>query len=264
MIKCIHTTKCSLFYRIFRYKTICKLHSVRRDPIYNYLVDTLKTEYETVRELRRTDRGTVVLVRHKETKNLYIFRRFQGSAEVYRKLLFVTCPYLPRIYEAAEQDGKAAVLEEYIKGDNMQEMLKGALFSESETRAIAMDLCQALRVLHERGAVHRDIKPENVILRGDDAVLIDFDASRVFKAQHTSDTVVLGTTGFAAPEQYGMAQSDKRSDIYSLGVLMNVMLTGQHPSRQLAPGRWGRIIKKCTMTDPCSRYGSATELLEIL
>ena len=76
--------------------------------------------------------------------------------------------------------------------------------------------------------------------------------------------VVLGTTGFAAPEQYGMGQSDNRSDIYSLGVLMNVMLTGQHPSRQIAPGRFGRIIRKCTMTNPAGRYQTVLDLMEVL
>lgn len=217
-----------------------------------------------VKELRRTDRGSVILVRHKETKTPYIFREFEGNAEVCRKLLFVACPNLPRIYEAAEKDGRAAVLEEYIEGDNMQEMLKGALFSERETRQIVRDLCNGLWVLHKLGAVHRDIKPENVILRGEQAVLIDFDASRVFKRDQTADTVVLGTTGFAAPEQYGMGQSDNRSDIYSLGVLMNVMLTGQHPSRRLAPGKYGRIVRKCTMTNPAGRYQTVFNLMEVL
>ena len=232
--------------------------------IYDFLIASLNTAFLPVKELRRTDRGSVVLVRHKQTKTPYIFREFEGSAEVYRKLLFVDCPYLPRIYEASEKNGRVAVLEEYIEGDNMQEMLKGALFSEEETRAIARDLCRALWVLHERGAVHRDIKPENVILRGDDAVLIDFDASRVFKKEQPCDTVVLGTTGFAAPEQYGLGQSDSRSDIYSLGVLINVMLTGKHPSQKLAGGRFRRIVTKCTMMDPAARYGSVLELMEVL
>ena len=232
--------------------------------IYDFLTEQIQTEFTRVKELRTTERSCIFLVRHNRTNRLYIFRQFEGSAEVYRKLLFLECPNLPRIYEAAEKDGKAAVLEEYIEGDNMQEMLKGALFTESESRSIVRDLCGGLWVLHRQGAVHRDIKPENVILRGERAVLIDFDASRVFKRDRTADTVVLGTTGFAAPEQYGMGQSDRRSDIYSLGVLMNVMLTGQHPSHKLAAGRFGRIIRKCTMMDPASRYQSVLDLMEVL
>lgn len=232
--------------------------------IYDFLTECIRSDYILEKELRRTERGSIILVRHTQSHTPYVFRCFRGSAEVYRKLLFLDCPNLPCIYEAAEKDGQAAVLEEYIEGDNVQDMLKGSLFSESETRSIVQGICRGLWVLHKHGAVHRDIKPENVILRGEDAVLIDFDASRIFKAEHTADTVVLGTTGFAAPEQYGMGQSDRRSDIYSLGVLMNVMLTGQHPSRKLAAGKAGRIISKCTMMDPAARYDSVVELLEAL
>lgn len=114
------------------------------------------------------------------------------------------------------------------------------------------------------GAVHRDIKPENVILRGSEAVLIDFDASRIFKSENTSDTRVLGTTGYAAPEQYGIAQTDERADIYSLGVLLNIMLTGKHPSKELASGRLGRIVQKCTMVNPKKRYQNVLYLMEAL
>ena len=109
-----------------------------------------------------------------------------------------------------------------------------------------------------------EVKPENVILRGSEAVLIDFDAARIYKDESEGDTQILGTTGFAAPEQYGISQSDERADIYSLGVLLNIMLTGKHPSRGLADGRMGRIVQKCTMTAPEKRYQSAKALLEAL
>ena len=84
-----------------------------------------------------------------------------------------------------------------------------------------------------------DVKPENIILRGSEAVLIDFDAARLHKPEHEMDTQILGTTGFAAPEQYGLSQSDLRTDIYSVGILINVMLTGEHPSKKLAEGENG-------------------------
>ena len=110
-------------------------------------------------------------------------------------------------------------------------------------------------------AVHRDIKPENVIMRGRRAVLIDFDAARLHKPEQESDTQVLGTTGFAAPEQYGLSQSDVRTDIYALGVLMNVMLTGEHPSKRLAEGRMGRVIERCTRVNPEKRYKDVLHLM---
>ena len=145
-----------------------------------------------------------------------IFRSYQGSCEVYRRLLPVSCPNLPRILEAAEADGMAAVLEEYVQGDPLSEVLQGVRMTPAEARKIALQLCRALWTLHSLGGIHRDVKPENVLLRGDQAVLIDFDAARVFKKDGGSDTQVLGTTGYAAPEQYGIAQTDARADIYAL------------------------------------------------
>ena len=76
--------------------------------------------------------------------------------------------------------------------------------------------------------------------------------------------MVPSTTGYAAPEQFGLSQTDGRADIYSLGVLLNVMLTGQHPSRQLAAGHAGRVVQRCTMTSPEQRYHSVQELREAL
>ena len=71
-------------------------------------------------------------------------------------------------------------------------------------------------------------------------------------------------SGGAAPEQYGLGQSDTRTDIYSLGVLMNVMLTGQHPSKKLAEGRMGRVIQRCTQVNPAKRYKDVMYLMETL
>lgn len=232
--------------------------------LYESFLEAVTTEYDTLRVLKRSPRGTVSIVRHKKSGTRYVFRRYSGSGEVYRRLLPVLCPHLPQIMEAAEQDGQTAVLEEYVQGDTLAELLMGARLTEREARQVTMQLCQALHVLHSMGAVHRDVKPENVILRGSDAVLIDFDAARIYKDESESDTQVLGTTGFAAPEQYGIFQSDERADIFSLGVLLNIMLTGKHPSREMAAGKMGRIVRKCTMTAPEQRYQSARALMEVL
>ncbi len=232
--------------------------------LYESFLEAVTTEYDTLRVLKQSPRGTVSVVRHKKSGTRYVFRRYSGSGEVYRRLLPVLCPHLPQIMEAAEQDGQTAVLEEYVQGDTLAELLTGARLTEREARQVTMQLCQALHVLHSMGAVHRDVKPENVILRGSDAVLIDFDAARIYKDESESDTQVLGTTGFAAPEQYGIFQSDERADIFSLGVLLNIMLTGKHPSREMAAGKMGRIVRKCTMTAPEQRYQSARALMEVL
>ena len=214
--------------------------------------------------LKESPRGSVQLIRHKGTGQRFILRRFTGNPEVYRKLLEYTCPNLPTVYEVACQGEENLVIEEFIEGDTLGFLLKGALFSQEETKKIVRQVCQALWVLHSIGAVHRDVKPENIILRGDQAVLIDFDAARFHKLEAENDTQILGTTGFAAPEQYGLSQTDQRTDIFAVGVLINVMLTGKHPSKQLAPGRLGRIVARCTQVNPKKRYPDVLRLMEVL
>lgn len=228
------------------------------------MLSSIETDYETVKTIKHSERGSVSLLQNKQNGTRFIFRHYRGNGEVYRKLVGISCPNLPQIMETAERDGMVAVLEEYIQGDSLAYLLEGALFSHAEAQKITMQLCNALWVLHKLGAVHRDIKPENVIIRGSEAILIDFDASRIFKSDTNQDTQILGTTGYAAPEQYGITQTDERADIYSLGVLLNIMLTGKHPSKELASGRLGRIVQKCTMVNPGKRYKSVLYLMEAL
>ena len=232
--------------------------------IYQYLLSSIGAEYKTVKTIKTSERGCVSLLQNIQNGTRLIFRHYRGNGEVYRKLLGVSCRNLPQVMEVAESGGMVAVLEEYIQGDSLAYLLEGALFTPAEAREITLQLCNALWVLHAMGAVHRDIKPENVIVRGSKAVLIDFDASRFFKSERSTDTQVLGTTGYAAPEQYGIAQTDGRADIYSLGVLLNIMLTGKHPSKELASGKLGRIVQKCTMVNPKKRYKSVLYLMEAL
>ena len=232
--------------------------------IYNWLLHTLQEEFELVRRMKESTRGSVDLLQHKATGFRFVLRHFTGSAEVYRKLLSYTCPNLPTTLEVASQGEEHLVLEEYIQGDTLDFLLRDALFTPEETRKIITQVCKALWVLHSVGAVHRDVKPENIILRGSEAVLIDFDAARLYKPQEEADTQILGTTGFAAPEQYGLSQTDQRTDIYAVGVLMNVMLTGKHPSKQLASGRLGRVVERCTQVAPKKRYPNVQKLMEAL
>ena len=197
--------------------------------MYSWLTEKLRTEFEEVRLLKESPRGSVRLIRHNAGGKQFILRRFQGNGEVYHRLLGCSCRYLPLVYEAAEQDGENIVVEEFVQGDTLDFLLKEALFSPQETKQTVKQLCHGLWVLHSMAAV-------------------------LHKPEAEADTHILGTTGFAAPEQYGLGQSDTRTDIYSLGVLMNVMLTGQHPSKKLAEGRMGRVIQRCTQVNPAKRY----------
>ena len=232
--------------------------------MYRWFLHALQEQYELIRKLKESARGSVNLIRHHATGQLFILRHFQGNAEVYQKLLHYASPHLPQTLEVASQGEEHLILEEYIQGDNLDFLLKGALFSPQETRGIILQLCQALWVLHKLGAVHRDIKPENVLLREQEVVLIDFDAARLHKPNEDTDTQILGTTGFAAPEQYGLSQTDPRTDIYSIGILINIMVTGKHPSKQLAEGKLGRIVERCTHVAPEKRYQNVLRLMEAL
>ena len=236
------------------------------------MLSSIETDYETVKTIKHSERGSVSLLQNKQNGTRFIFRHYRGNGEVYRKLLGISCPNLPQIMETAERDGMVAVLEEYIQGDSLAYLLEGALFSHAEARKITMQLCNALWVLHKLGAVHRDIKPENIFISDNgDYKLGDFGIARTIERttsglskKGNQDTQILGTTGYAAPEQYGIAQTDERADIYSLGVLLNIMLTGKHPSKELASGRLGRIVQKCTMVNPEKRYKSVLYLMEAL
>ena len=210
--------------------------------------------------MKESDHSAVYVVKSQKNGNRYVLLQFHGTAEIYRRLMTITSPHLPKIYEVEEQDGIVTVLEEYIQGDTLAFLLEGIGLDRSETKDLMLQFCDALELLHKNGIVHRDIKAENVIVRGKTAVLIDFNASRVYKSAQTEDTVVLGTTGFAAPEQYGISQSDNRVDVYALGVLLNIMLTGQHPSAKLADGPGGKIVRRCTMVSPNQRFQSVEQM----
>ncbi len=126
----------------------------------------------------------------------------------------------------------------------------------------AAQILDALQELHKRNIIHRDITPSNVLVSSDDVVrLIDFGISRNWKADQKKDTAILGTVGYAAPEQFGFQQTDITADFYALGVLINVMLTGQLPAEKRAENKkLAKIIQKCIQMDPAKRYQAAAKI----
>ncbi len=145
-------------------------------------------------------------------------------------------PSLPRIYDHFSEDGHWYLVMEFIQGETLEKRLERSHkkhLSVKETLQLGIKLCEVLEYLHTRQPpiIFRDLKPSNVMLTPDGQVyLIDFGIARLFKPGQQKDTMAFGSPGYAAPEQYGKAQTTPRSDVFSLGALLHHLLTGNDPS----------------------------------
>lgn len=234
---------------------------VLEENIYEWLKNILETEYRFIKNIKNREEVINVL-ENKQTNKRVVVKYLNGEMEVYKKLLMILHPNIPIVYEVAQSGNKSIIVEEYVDGITVDEVLEAGRYTSKGVKNIIIELCSALELIHKNGIVHRDIKPENIIIDKYGTVkLIDFDISRLRKDDGNKDTVMLGTTGYAAPEQYGISETDARSDIYSIGILINVMLTGEHPSKKICKGKWQRIVNKCTRINPEERYQDVTELV---
>lgn len=230
-----------------------------------WLDDVLKTEYSVYKVLKNTQEKTIIVYKHNTLDKCLVCRRFTGTSEVYEKLQRIKAKNLPEVYSVSRTGNSVTVLEEFIDGVSVGEILQSGLYDEKGVRKVISALCDGLDVIHSLGIVHRDVKPENVMITNNaDVKLIDFDAARIFKNGKSADTTIMGTAGYAAPEQLGFAQSDERTDVFAIGVLVNVMLTGEHPGKNIYKGKLGKIIKKATSIDPKKRFQSVNELKKYL
>lgn len=228
-----------------------------------YLTELFKV-YSLVSVLSEKNNCKVLRVRNKSTERDMVIRSYTEKISAYEELYSINSQNLPLIYDVINLDDGQIILEEYINGITIAEVMESGKYHYFGTRKVIRSVCNALKILHDRNLVHRDIKPENVIISKDGrVVLIDFNAARKISAA-SKDTVIMGTVGYASPEQLGVAQSDTRTDIYSIGVLLNVMITGEHPSVRLAKGKAGKIVRKCTSVNPDERFQSAEKLIKAL
>src|SRR5579859_5316552 len=145
---------------------------------------------------------------------------------------------LPRIYDSFTEDERSYLVMDFIEGQTLEDYLQrspGKPFPLEQVLDWGQELCDVLSYLHDQKPpiIFRDLKPSNVMIdtRGH-IFLIDFGIARIFKPGKSHDTVALGSPGYAAPEQYGKAQSTPRSDLYSLGALIHCLLTGDDPSER--------------------------------
>lgn len=228
-----------------------------------YLTEAFKA-YSLVCVLSEKNECKVLKVKNKQQNKYIVVRSFPKAISAYEELYSINCANLPLIYDIINLDDGQIVLEEFIEGVTIAEVMESGKYRYMGTRKVLRSVCNALTVLHEHGIVHRDIKPENIMIAKDGrVVLIDLNAARII-SNANKDTVVMGTVGYASPEQLGVTQSDSRTDIYALGVLLNVMITGKHPSEKLAKGKAGKIVRKCTSINLDERYQTAEKLANAL
>lgn len=215
------------------------------------------------------EKKNIVLVQDIRNSELCVKKTLDiYSRDVYEQLASVRIEGVPAVKECVADDGKLIVVEEYVQGRSLKQVLdEQGLLNEEQAYDIAVQLADVLVRLHqlEPAIVHRDIKPSNIIIEKNGHVnLIDFNAARHVNADKNEDTRMLGTVYFAAPEQFGFGQSDERTDIYGLGATINYIMTGDKPGAGIAECRFSDILKKCLMVDAKDRYQSAAELRGVL
>lgn len=206
--------------------------------------------YHLISTLKSSEKGDVELVA--DNGRLYVRRYREIPQELFQRVKGISCPYVERLVEQSADDSGAYFISEYVEGVPAS----GREFTEKQAVKALLELCSAIKALHKAGVIHRDIKPSNIICGNDGHIrLTDFDSARLRVQFQSRDTELLGTEGYAPPEQYGFMQTDSRSDIYAFGVTMEELL-GENADK---PG-FRRIIKRCTQFDPEKRYSDISQV----
>ena len=235
----------------------------RRSP-YRGLSDEAMLELSEYREIRPIDgREGIILVESRENGTLYIKKLLTTyNKSVYAYLRDNPIGHMPRIVRMYESKNCLIVIEEFIEGITVEKMLEEGPVPEKRAVAIAIDICKILDQLHHLSTpiIHRDIKPANIIVSPQDEVyLLDMNVAKWFDPEQVDDTRYMGTQYYAAPEQvgYGFSASSAKSDIYAVGMLLNVMLTGHFPKEEKASGKIWDVIERCIRLDADERYNAA-------
>ena len=188
-----------------------------------------------------------------------------------------------RIYDIVEDQNMKYISMEFINGKNLRQILRQEKkLSEMQVVEYMKQCCAALKVAHDEGVVHRDLKPANIMVDSTGTVkVMDFGIAKLMGAERlTSTTDLIGTPLYMSPEQCQGLAVDARSDLYSLGILMYELLTGEVPFRvgnivyhhmHVKPSppegvslMMQEIVMKCLEKDPNNRYSSALELYQAL
>jgi serine/threonine protein kinase len=260
----------------------------------------ISVRYEIIAEVGRGGMGIVYRARDRETGELValkilrpdiatderVMERFKNELRLARK---ITHKNVCRIYEFSRADETAYISMEFVDGESLREVLaRFGTLSFRKAIQITQQICAGLREAHALAIVHRDLKPENVMLdRSGHIKVMDFGIARSIETDTMTTGSIIGTPAYMAPEQAEGKGIDQRADIYSLGLILYEMITGNAafagdtpmavalkqvreqptPPREIEPAipyDFESIVLKCLEKDPAKRYQSVDELEEAL
>ncbi|HET8997817.1 MAG TPA: serine/threonine-protein kinase, partial [Acetobacteraceae bacterium] len=267
-------------------------------------METIETlgKYEIKRTLGRGAMGTVyegwdpVIARRVAIKTVKIpeaedpeteeqLARFRREAQAAGRLIH---PNIVGVFDYGETHDIAYIVMEYVDGPPLKSLLdKQERFTQPNILRIMQDLLTGLQYSHERGVVHRDIKPANLMLTSEgQAKIADFGIARIESSSMTQAGTLLGTPAYMSPEQFMGQVVDNRTDIYSSGVLLYQLLTGERPfdgglsaimhkalnteppaPSQISvtcPTAFDLVVRKAMAKRPEDRFQSANEFLQAL
>ena len=219
----------------------------------NFTMEYYLSKYEELSALSDTKKCRTSLMRNKDTGEIVVKKEMgKESFSVYSLLKSIKNKNLIKVLECFQDEDKTIEIEEYVNGKRLDDYFREKKATLEQVVDVGIALCEGLAPMHKLNLVHRDIQPKNIIITNEGSLkIIDFDISRKENENATHDTTLLGTVGYAAPEQYGFAQTTNRSDIYSIGAVLKELSSFSELDK---------IIAKCMAMDPANRYENVEQL----
>ena len=227
------------------------------DGVYYQEIAVLGEDKQTAMKLIRSENGNTLLCKRIDTSLL----------PIYRKLINISHENIVKVYGLTKDEYGIIAVMEYFPSKTLEEkMLENGIFSIRDMKSVILQIAKGVSTIHDLGIVHRDLSANNILIDKNGRVKItDFGIARMYDKDKNTDTRILGTHGYAAPEQFGFIQTDRKADVYAIGVLMNVMLSGKMPNEKLYKGdsKLMDIIQRCTSMKPADRY-EVEEIVDLL
>ena len=246
-----------------------------KNDVQIHLPEMIRKNYKVISCICASEKSeTYEVLRNKDDK-LYILKIISADDDslsyeddVLKRL---DHPDIPKLIESVRENAKRYIVRQYFPGYPLSHPLScGRKFKINETLDVAQKLCDILQYLHSRPEpiIYRDIKPQNIVIAPEGGVkLVDFDIARLYDISADTDTVYYGTREYSPPEQFGYSQTDARTDIYAMGVLMIHMLTGRPDIGAIADmedGTLRKILRRCTQFAPKERFHNMPSLKKSL